>query len=134
MDNKELINQICDNMYEHHVHGRLIWKRDNQIKISISNENGEFSFYVTKNFKLTGWEITPSYFTVKIEDITINIFLSEYPKLKEMAEQLIQMNFKDLEEDNLKATQKISEFSKSISLENYRNEQINKILNTNEQG
>ena len=48
-----------------------------------------------------------------------------------MAEQLVQMNFKDLEEDNLKATQKIAEFSKSISLENYRNEQINKILNTN---
>jgi hypothetical protein len=62
---------------------------------------------------------------------TINIFISEYPKLKEMAEQLVQMNFKDLEEDNLKATQKIAEFSKSISLENYRNEQINKILNTN---
>ena len=106
MYNKELINQICDAMYEHHVHGRLIWKRDNQIKISISNENGEFSFYVTKNFILTGCEFTPVYFTLKIEDIQINFFISEYPKLKEMAEQLIQMNFRDLEEDNLKTTKK----------------------------
>ncbi len=133
MDNKKIIEQICGDLHEHHKQNRLEWKRKDPTKISIENQNGEISLIVIKQFKLTGWEVSPAYFSLKIDDIIVNIFLSEFPNLKVMAEELVKKHFQDLDEDNQKATDKILEFSKSLSLENYRERKINKILNINEQ-
>jgi hypothetical protein len=61
--------------------------------------------------------------------IRLNLHLSDYPKLKALAEKLIDEYFlHDLKEDNDEATKKLSEFTKSMSIEVFRDNRINKIL------
>lgn len=133
MNNKEIIDIIYNQLIENHLSNRIEWIRKNPVHIKFETSNGELSFYVNKTFKLSGWEVTPAYFTLQIDEIVINLFLSDFPQLKDMANELTNTHFSDLKEDNNKSTEKILEFSRSISLESYRDTKINKILNINEQ-
>ena len=127
--NKQIVEEFVKNLEDIHLLRLIPWKRVSTIQIKAENEEGELNFYVHKSFTIKGWTISPGFFEIVTGGIRLNLHLSDYPKLKELAENLIDEHFlHDLKEENDEATQKLSEFTKSMSIEVFRDNRINKIL------
>ena len=126
--NKQIVEEFVENLVTLQFQDQIKWKRINDIQLKTENKHGEFNFYAHKNFTIKGWKISPGYFEIVAGGIKLNLYLSEYPTLKDLADKLIEVYFCDLKGDNDEATDKLSEFCKSMSLEVFRENRLNKIL------
>ena len=126
--NKQIVEEFVQNLGTLQLQNQISWKRVNDIQLKTETNQGEFNFYVHKNFTIKGWNITPGFFEIVTDGIKLNLYLSEYTTLKDLAEKLIEEYFHDLKGDNDEATQKLSEFTKSMSIEVFREHRLNNIL------
>jgi hypothetical protein len=127
--NKQIIEEFVKNLGDTQLQNLIPWKRLSSIQLKAENKEGEFNFYAHKSFTIKGWIISPGFFEIVTGGLRLNLHLSDYPKLKDLAEKLIDEYFlQDLKEDNDEATKKLSEFTKSMSIEVFRDNRINNIL------
>ena len=99
--NKQIVEEFVQNLVTLQLQDQINWKRINDIQLKTENNHGEFNFYVHKNFTIKGWKITPGYFEIVTGGIKLNLYLPEYPTLKDLADKLIEVYFCDLQGDNI---------------------------------
>jgi len=127
--NKQILENLCDNIRENHINKRLNWYRKSPTQVSFKNEVGEVTFNFNKFFTVQhGWAYNPGFWTLKVGDLTLNLHFTEYNILKEISEDIIKNELEDLSEENLKATEKLKEFTKSMSIEHLREKKIETLL------
>jgi len=126
--NKQILQELTQNLLQLNRNEQLNWERKNTIQLQSKTQLGEINFYAHKTFSIKGWSITPGYFDIETQGLKLNMYISEFNELKDLADELIITYLNDLQEDNHEATKKLLNFSKSFSIESFRDNRIEKLL------
>jgi hypothetical protein len=130
MNIKTSVGNFVENVTQLTLNNIIKWEHTRPTSVRLKNEEMTLEYTISWSLKLeTGWIMSDGWLSVKTGKIDLTIYKSDYPEyMTKLKEYFFEHFFKSTKPDDQEVVDHFIELTKKTSLEDYRNKNIEKIL------
>ena len=130
MNFENSVRKLIETLVEQTLSDRINWITKNSNSVTTEFEDIQIDFTVTWKLELkNGWTMSNGWLTIKSTDFDFTVYSHDFPDLiSRMRTYLCDLFFSKNKPSEQDAIDKVNKITKKISLEEYRDNKINDIL------